>query len=210
MKSNLGLGVSNERSRSPLSLITFTASFDILLLVTFFKIVFLKKLHTMILYLNIDLAWTNSRSREKSKIFHLVKSLGHKKWETTWSQIFWALLAIWHTLGFSLNWIFFRILTHPCVIKWFGKRESFPLYLCAFSNWSLHCSNQNPSILVKKNFFISMMPQNGRINHCSLTWFYIKKKFLRGLENAHQTRKTLFYDPNSFIWPIIILTWFPS
>ena len=100
MRSNLSLGVSNERSGVFLSLITLTASLDILLLVTFFKIVFPKMLHTMTLYLNLDLAWRDSRSRENSNFFHLVNSLGHKKWETTWSQIFWELLAIWHTLLF--------------------------------------------------------------------------------------------------------------
>ena len=127
MRSNLGLGVSNERSGPPLYIITFTASLDILLLVTFFKIVFPKMLHTMTLYLNIDLAWTNSRSREKSKIFHLVKSLGHKKWETTWSQIFWALLAIWHTLVCQNSRYCEESHYFPYKIEYFGTKKLITL-----------------------------------------------------------------------------------
>ena len=38
LRSNLGLRIYNERSGPPLSVITFRANLDILLLITFFKI----------------------------------------------------------------------------------------------------------------------------------------------------------------------------
>ena len=97
-------------------------------------------------------AWWDSKSKIFLKIFHLVKSLGLKEWEKSWSQYFWALLAIWHTLIGRWEQSFFSILL--IVITWkynlsnyLPTRNSFIGRWFVFTNWrsykliSWHISN---------------------------------------------------------------------